>query len=111
MKKYYRISINDNYIDMKLAKKLNSDFHIGRINDDDTYVGRIVLVGNGGARQIDNVVFEKTNKGYMPTQEFEGAIGPMYNGTRYNGEMVFDRFETVSEYMSYDRKPNRLRKR
>ena len=71
---------------------------------DDNFVGKIYLYGNGN--KTENVEFCKyirSNPIYPPVyypvdRRIRGYVGPMYDGHKYNGYDIHDRYETQSVY-------------
>ena len=81
--------------------------HIGEVAvPEDTFIGKAVLYGDGYKPQYKQVKFVKklhSNPIYPPNYEpeenpFPEHCGPMYDGTKRNGLMVHDRYETWANY-------------
>ena len=81
--------------------------HIGEVAvPEDNFIGKAVLYGDGYKPQYKQVKFIKklhSNPIYPPNYEpeenpFPEHCGPMYDGTKHNGLMVHDRYETWANY-------------
>lgn len=70
---------------------------------EDNFVGKIYLYGNGN--KTENVEFCKYLRSnpiyppyYGPVDEISGYAGPMYDGHKYNGYDIHDRYESWELY-------------
>lgn len=72
--------------------------------EDDNFVGKITIYGEGRPR-TETMEFCKYLRSnpiyppyYGPVEDVRGYVGPMYDGNKYNGYDVHDRFETQATY-------------
>ena len=72
---------------------------------EDEYVGEVHLVGGDRNGIVKDVKFHKVIRSnpifppyYKPDENFEGYLGPMFDGDRHNGIDIHNRYETQEVY-------------